>query len=108
MVITATLFNAVGSSNPMSAMPWYWHFVLGGFAFGMVFMATDPVTSAQTDAGRWLFGLLVGALTVIVRVTNPAFPEAIMMAILFANLLAPVIDQLVIRWHVSRRQKRHV
>lgn len=106
MVITATLFNAVGGSNPMSAMPWYWHLVLGGFAFGMVFMATDPVTSAQTDTGRWLFGLLIGALTVIVRVTNPAFPEAIMMAILFANLFAPVIDQLVIRWHVSRRQKR--
>ena len=92
----------------MSTMPWYWHLVLGGFAFGMVFMATDPVTAAQTDTGRWVYGLLIGALTVIVRVRNPAFPEAIMMAILFANLLAPVIDQLVIRWHVRRRQKRRV
>ena len=108
MVITASFFNAVGSSIPMSAVPWSWHLVLGGFAFGMVFMATDPVTSAQTNAGRWLFGLLVGALTVVVRVTNPAFPEAIMMAILFANLFAPVIDQLVIRWHLSRQQKQHV
>lgn len=108
MVITASLFNVLGGGNPMSAMPWYWHLVLGGFAFGMVFMATDPVTAAQTDAGRWLYGLLIGALTVIVRVANPAFPEAIMMAILFANLLAPVIDQLVIRWHVRRRQKRRV
>lgn len=107
MLITATLFNAVASSNPMAAMPWYWHLVLGGFAFGMVFMATDPVTSAQTDAGRWIFGLLIGVLTVIVRVTNPAFPEAIMMAILLANLFAPVIDQLVIRWHVRHRLKRH-
>ncbi len=108
MVITAILFNAVGGSYPLGTMPWYWHLVLGGFAFGMVFMATDPVTAAQTDPGRWVFGLLIGALTVIVRVTNPAFPEAIMMAILFANLFAPVIDQIVIRLHLRRRQRRHV
>lgn len=108
MVVTAIVFNAVGGSYPLSAMPWYWHLVLGGFAFGMVFMATDPVTAAQTNPGRWVFGLLIGALTVIVRVTNPAFPEAIMMAILFANLFAPVIDQIVIRLHLRRRQKRHV
>jgi Na+-transporting NADH:ubiquinone oxidoreductase subunit B len=103
------LFNAFGSaSNPLVAMPWYWHLVLGGFAFGMVFMATDPVTAAQTDSGRWIFGLLIGTLTVLFRVTNPAFPEAIMMAILFANLFAPVIDQSVIWVHVRRRRKRHV
>ena len=109
MVATAMLFNAVGSDvNPMVAMPWYWHLVLGGFAFGMVFMATDPVTASQTNPGRWVFGLLIGALTVVVRVTNPAYPEAIMMVILFANLFAPVIDQVVIWLHVQRRKRRHV
>lgn len=109
MVATATLFNAVGSDvNPMVAMPWYWHLVLGGFAFGMVFMATDPVTASQTNPGRWVFGLLIGALTVVVRVTNPAYPEAIMMVILFANLFAPVIDQVVIWLHVQRRRRRNV
>ena len=109
MVATATLFNAIGSDvNPMVAMPWYWHLVLGGFAFGMVFMATDPVTASQTNPGRWVFGLLIGALTVVVRVTNPAYPEAIMMVILFANLFAPVIDQVVIWVHVQRRKRRHV
>lgn len=109
MVATATLFNAIGSDvNPMVAMPWYWHLVLGGFAFGMVFMATDPVTASQTNPGRWVFGLLIGALTVVVRVTNPAYPEAIMMVILLANLFAPVIDQVVIWVHVQRRKRRHV
>lgn len=107
MVVTAYLFNVIGSvNNPMFAMPWYWHLVLGGFAFGMVFMATDPVTSAQTDPGRWVFGILIGALTVVIRVTNPAYPEAIMMVILFANLLAPLIDQGVTWLHVRRRGRR--
>ncbi len=92
----------------MFAMPWYWHLVLGGFAFGTVFMATDPVTAAQTDAGRWIFGVLIGVLTVLIRVTNPAFPEAIMMAILFANIFAPIIDQGVIWANIHRRKKRHV
>ncbi len=107
MVVTAYLFNLIGSvTNPMFAMPWYWHLVLGGFAFGTVFMATDPVTSAQTDPGRWVFGLLIGVLTVVIRVTNPAYPEAIMMVILFANLLAPLIDQGVTWLHVRRRDRR--
>ena len=107
MVLAASLFNIISDSgSPMFAMPWYWHLVLGGFAFGTVFMATDPVTAAQTDAGRWIFGILVGVLTVLIRVTNPAFPEAIMMAILFANLFAPIIDQGVIWANVHRRQKR--
>lgn len=106
MVVTATAFNMMGSAtNPMYAMPWYWHLVLGGFAFGMVFMATDPVSSAQTDAGRWIFGALIGAITVLVRVINPAFPEAVMMAILFANLVAPLIDQGVVRIHLRRRRR---
>ena len=107
MVAAALLFNAAGSdSNPMYAVPWYWHLVLGGFAFGMVFMATDPVTGAQTNTGRWLFGLLIGALTIVIRVVNPAYPEAIMMVILFANLLAPLIDQSVVWFHVRRRIRR--
>jgi Na+-transporting NADH:ubiquinone oxidoreductase subunit B len=107
MVATTLLLNAIGSdANPMMAMPWHWHLVLGGFAFGMVFMATDPVTSAMTDAGRWIFGLLIGALTVVIRVLNPAYAEGIMLAILFANLCAPVIDYGVVRVNVNRRKRR--
>jgi Na+-transporting NADH:ubiquinone oxidoreductase subunit B len=109
MIVAAALFNSIADpAYPMYAMRWYWHLVLGGFAFGMIFMATDPVTAAQTDAGRWIFGVLIGALTVLIRVTNPAFPEAIMMAILFANIFAPIIDQGVIWANVRRRQKRNV
>jgi len=107
MLATSLLFNAIGSdTNPMYAMPWYWHLVLGGFAFGMVFMATDPVTACMTDAGRWIFGALIGFMTVLIRVANPAFPEGIMLAILFANLFAPLIDYAVVRVNVRRRMKR--
>lgn len=109
MLVAAMAFNLLGDpANPMVAMPWYWHLVLGGFAFGMVFMATDPVTAAQTDPGRWVFGLLIGVLTVVIRVANPAYPEAIMMTIIFANLLAPLIDQGVVRIYVRRRGRRTV
>jgi len=109
MLVTAYLFNGVAEpGNPMYAMQWYWHLVLGGFAFGMVFMATDPVTAAETDAGRWIFGILIGIATVLIRVTNPAFPEAIMMAILFANVFAPIIDHCVIWANRRRRRKRRV
>jgi Na+-transporting NADH:ubiquinone oxidoreductase subunit B len=107
MVATSLLFNVIGSdTNPMFAMPWYWHLVLGGFAFGMVFMATDPVTACMTDAGRWIFGILIGFMTILIRVANPAFPEGIMLAILFANLCAPLIDYAVVRVNVRRRMKR--
>lgn len=107
MVASATLFNAIGSAtNPMYAMPWYWHLVLGGFAFGMVFMATDPVTACVTNPGRWIFGALVGLLTVVIRVVNVAFPEGIMLAILFANIFAPTIDHFVMQANVSRRLRR--
>jgi Na+-transporting NADH:ubiquinone oxidoreductase subunit B len=107
MVATSLLFNVIGSdTNPMFAMPWYWHLVLGGFAFGMVFMATDPVTACMTDAGRWIFGVLIGFMTILIRVANPAFPEGIMLAILFANLCAPLIDYAVVRVNVRRRMKR--
>ncbi len=107
MIATTLVLNAIGSdTNEMFAMPWHWHFVLGGFAFGMVFMATDPVSASHTDAGRWIFGLLIGFMTVIIRVVNPAYPEGIMLAILFANIIAPLIDYGVVQANVRRRMKR--
>lgn len=107
MVATTLLFNLIGSdTNPMFAMPWYWHLTLGGFAFGMIFMATDPVSAAMTDKGRWIYGFLIGFMTVLIRVVNPAFPEGIMLAILFANLFAPLIDYFVVRANIQRRIKR--
>ena len=107
MVATTLLLNSIGSdTNPMFAMNWQWHFALGGFAFGMVFMATDPVTAAMTDTGRWIFGALIGLMTVLIRVVNPAFPEGIMLAILFANLFAPLIDHFVVHANIRRREKR--
>ena len=107
LIIPALLFSGVDSSNPMFAMSWQWHIVLGGFAFGAVFMATDPVTAPDTMLGHWIFGLLVGALTYLIRVVNPAFPEGIMLAILLGNIFAPIIDYFVIRANVARRRKRH-
>ena len=106
MLITSLIVNVVDGSYPMLAMPWYWHLVLGGFAFGMVFMATDPVSAPMTEAGRWLFGLLIGFMTVAIRVFNPAFPEGIMLAILFANIFAPLIDYFVIQANIRRRRRR--
>jgi Na+-transporting NADH:ubiquinone oxidoreductase subunit B len=108
MVLTSLLFNIIGSdTNPMFALPWYWHLTMGGFAFGMVYMATDPVSAAMTDTGRWVFGGLVGLMTVLIRVVNPAFPEGIMLAILFSNMFAPTIDYFVIQANIRRRMKRH-
>jgi Na+-transporting NADH:ubiquinone oxidoreductase subunit B len=107
MVATTLLLNAVGSdTNPMFALNWQWHFALGGFAFGMIFMATDPVSAAMTNPGRWVFGALIGVMTVLIRVVNPAYPEGIMLAILFANLFAPVIDHVVVQLNVRRRARR--
>lgn len=107
MFATAALFNLIGSdTNPMFGMPWYWHLTLGGFAFGMVFMATDPVSAAMTNKGRWIYGLLIGFMTVLIRVVNPAFPEGIMLAILFANIFAPLIDHFVVQSNVKRRLQR--
>ncbi len=107
LIIPTLLFGSADSSNPMLSMPWHWHVVVGGFAFGAVFMATDPVSAAQTDAGKWVFGLLIGFMTWLIRVINPAFPEGIMLAILFANVFAPVIDHFVVRANVKRRLKRN-
>ena len=107
MIATALMFNSIGSeTNPMFAMPWYWHLVVGGFAFGMVYMATDPVSAAMTNTGKWWYGALIGVMCVLIRVVNPAYPEGIMLAILFANLFAPLIDWQVVRSNVKRRLAR--
>ena len=109
MVLTSLLFNAIGSeTNAMFAMPWYWHFVIGGFAFGMMFMATDPVTMSFTNTGKYWFGALIGVMVVLVRVVNPAFPEGMMLAILFANLFAPLFDYVVVKGNIKRRLARNV
>ncbi len=107
MVATSLLFNAVGSeTNPMFALPFYWHLVLGGFAFGMIFMATDPVSASMTNKGKWVYGALIGVMVVLIRVVNPAFPEGMMLAILFANLFAPLIDHFVVESNIKRRLAR--
>lgn len=106
MFFMSSFFNLVGSdTNPMFGMPWYWHLSLGGFAFGMVYMATDPVSAAMTNMGRWIFGALIGVMTVLIRVVNPAFPEGIMLAILFANIFAPLIDYFVVQMDIARRKR---
>ena len=108
LIIPTLLFGNPESGNTMLSMPWEWHIVLGGFAFGAVFMATDPVSAAQTNTGKWVYGLLIGFMTWLIRVINPAFPEGIMLAILFANVFAPTIDHFVVRANVKRRLKRNV
>ncbi|MFB2779319.1 NADH:ubiquinone reductase (Na(+)-transporting) subunit B [Shewanella mangrovisoli] len=108
MIATATLFNVIGSStNQMMAMPWTWHLVTGGFAIAMMFMATDPVTTSYTRQGKFAYGALIGFMTVLIRVANPKMPEGVMLAILFANLWAPLFDYLVARANIKRRVKRH-
>ncbi|MCH2569190.1 MAG: NADH:ubiquinone reductase (Na(+)-transporting) subunit B [Pseudomonadales bacterium] len=107
MFLTSGLFNLIGSeTNPMFGMSWYWHLVLGGFAFGMMYMATDPVSASMTDKGKWAYGILIGVMCVLIRVVNPAFPEGMMLAILFANLFSPLIDHVVVRSNVKRRLAR--
>ena len=109
MVLTSYLFNAIGSeSNAMFAMPWHWHLVLGGFAIGMFFMATDPVSASFTDKGKWAYGILIGFMVVMIRVVNPAYPEGMMLAILFANLFAPLFDFFVAQANIKRRLARNV
>jgi Na+-transporting NADH:ubiquinone oxidoreductase subunit B len=109
MVAMSLLLNLIGSdTNPLFALPFYWHLVLGGFAFGMIFMATDPVSSSMTHTGKWYFGILIGVMVVLIRVLNPAFPEGMMLAILFANLFAPLIDYYVTEANIKRRVARNV
>ncbi len=108
MIATTLLFNAIDDgSNPMYAVPWHWHLVLGSFAFGLVFMATDPVSGSTTDTGRWIYGALIGFMIVLIRVANPAFPEGVMLAILFANVFAPLIDYGVEQANIRRRMRRN-
>ena len=99
------LFNAIGANEYMQ-VPFYYHFLMGGFAFGCVFMATDPVTAAQTNCGKWIYGFLIGAFAVLLRVLNPAYPEGMMLAILLMNCFAPLIDHCVVARNIKRRQKR--
>lgn len=106
--LTASLLNAVGSdSNPMFAVPFYWHVVLGGWALGTVYMATDPVSSSFTDGGRWLYGIGIGVLTVLIRSVNPAYPEGMMLAILLMNMFAPLIDYVAVQRNIRRRLVRN-
>lgn len=107
MFATSGLFNLIGSeTNPMFNLPWHWHLTLGGFAFGMVYMATDPVSAAMTNKGRWAYGFLIGFMCVLIRVVNPAFPEGMMLAILFANLWAPIFDHFTVQANIKRRVQR--
>ncbi|MBO0344082.1 NADH:ubiquinone reductase (Na(+)-transporting) subunit B [Roseibium limicola] len=108
MIGFSLLLNTVGSdSNPMFAMPWYWHLVIGGYAFGLAFMVTEPVSASHTNLGRYFYGALVGVMVVMIRVINPAFPEGMMLAILFANVFAPLIDYFVVQANIKRRVRRH-
>lgn len=100
--LTAALFNATGST-PIS---WYEHLVLGGFAFGAVFMATDPVTSARTETGKYIYGLLIGVMAIVIRVMNPGYPEGMMLAILLMNMFAPTIDHFVVERNITKRANR--
>lgn len=105
--VTTAVLNGIGSeTNNMFSMPFQWHVVLGGFAFGAVFMATDPVSSAFTDLGKWGFGLLIGFMVILIRVVNPAYPEGMMLAILFANCWAPLFDYLATQRNIKRRRVR--
>ena len=108
-IIAASFLNVVGSpTNPFFEVPFWWHFVLGGWAFGAIFMATEPVTSPGTDFGRVVYGLLIGVLVVLIRVVNPAYPEGMMLAILFMNIFAPVLDHFAIAHNIKRRHNRYV
>ena len=95
------------SSNAMLSIPPHYHLVMGSFLFGTVFMATEPVTGAHTDSGRWIFGILVGVLTVIIRSVNPAYPEGIMLAVLLMNAFAPLIDYFVVQSNIKKRMVRY-
>ena len=107
VAVFSTLLNMIGSdTNAMFAMPAHWHFVVGGLAFGMFFMATDPVSASFTNQGKWAYGIFIGFMTVVVRVLNPAFPEGVMLAILFANLWAPLFDYFVAQSNIKRRLAR--
>jgi len=99
------LLNAI-SANAYMELPFYYHIVMGGFAFGAVFMATDPVTGSQTEKGKWIYGFLIGVLSVLIRVLNPAYPEGVMLAILLMNVFAPLIDFYIVQANIRKRLRR--
>jgi len=106
-IAMALVFNAIGSqTNPWFGVPFWWHMVLGGWAFGMAFMATDPVTSPFSETGKWIYGFMIGAMIVLVRIVNPAYPESTMLVILFMNVMAPVIDYAFVKANIDRRKRR--
>jgi Na+-transporting NADH:ubiquinone oxidoreductase subunit B len=100
------ILNIFAGDNIYMSLPFWQHLILGGFAFGVVFMVTDPVSAAQTEKGKWIYGFLTGILAILIRVLNPAYPEGMMMAILLMNTFAPLIDHYVLRGYVKRRMKR--
>jgi Na+-transporting NADH:ubiquinone oxidoreductase subunit B len=105
--LVGLLFNSLGlESNAVANLPWHVHLITGGFAFGAVFMATDPVTSARTEQGKYIYGFLIGALAITIRVLNPGYPEGMMLAILFMNMFAPLIDYCFVQSNINRRLKR--
>jgi len=105
--VMGLIFNALNiEGNGLTNFPWYQHIIVGGFAFGIVFMATDPVSGAQTTRGKWIYGFLIGLFGIMIRVFNPAYPEGIMLSILLLNVFAPTIDHYVIQGNVKKRQKR--
>ena len=105
--LTSGMFNLFGSeTNPMFELPFYWHIVIGGYAFGLTFMAVEPVSGSHTNLGRWYYGILIGVMVILIRVVNPAFPEGMMLAILFANLFAPLIDHFVQERNIKIRTKK--
>lgn len=109
-VVMGMIFNWAGPAyfpdNTFLALPWWYHLAIGGFMFGIVFMATDPVTAAQTPTGKWIYGFFIGLLAILIRTVNPAYPEGVMMAILFMNVMAPMIDHYVIEANIKRRASR--
>ncbi|WP_010137938.1 NADH:ubiquinone reductase (Na(+)-transporting) subunit B [Oceanicola sp. S124] len=108
MIVFSSLLNLIGSAdNPAFATPWYWHLVMGGYAFGLVFMVTEPVSGSHTNLGRYIYGALIGFMVVMIRVINPAFPEGMMLAILFGNVFAPLIDYFVVQANIRRRARRN-
>jgi Na+-transporting NADH:ubiquinone oxidoreductase subunit B len=109
VIATATAMNALDfGTNAMFSVPFHWHLCIGGLAFGLVFMATDPVSASMTETGKWIYGFMIGFMTILIRVVNPAYPEGIMLAILFGNVFAPLIDYFVVEANVRRRAARYV
>ena len=106
-VTASMLYGIESDTNQMFAVPFHWHIVLGGWAFGLVFMATDPVSSAFTDMGKLIYGFFIGVMVILVRVINPAYPEGMMLAILFMNMFAPFIDHWFVKANIKRRLARH-